>query len=130
MSFLGDIAQQKCGYKIRIKMEDLMQKYPDGVSINWIDKLPNKAGGTFYAYSFDEDNSATFTAGTAMSDLVDEWIEKAGSLEAVNKYLKKEGSEKFKFVKTRPQTGRTYIKPMHIADHIEQIDDDDVPWNS
>lgn len=124
MGFLRDIAQQKCGYKQRIKMEDLMNSYPEGVTVCWVDKITTHDGSEFYSYSFLEDKNACFTAGKAMNDLTDEWLETAGSIDELNKSLKSE-PVKFKFVKAKSKNGRTYIRPQFVEES-----DDDLPWAS
>ena len=115
MSFLGDLTKQQGNFKTRIKMDDLIEKYPEGVSICAVNKFASNVGEDYYAYEFLEDKGAYFTAGTAMNEIVDNWINELHGLDAVNQFLLNEGAEKFKFVKAKSKAGRTFTKPVYIG---------------
>lgn len=115
MSIIGELIKLKNNTKERVRVEDLMAKYPEGVSIYEVMKCRSQTGEDYYQYLFLEDKGATFTAGGAMADIIDDLIANIGSLDGVNQLLKDEGAEKFKYVKEKSKAGRMYTKPIHVG---------------
>ena len=115
MSSLGELLREYGNFKNRIKLDDLITKYPEGVSISRVLLEKTLNGETFYSYEFLEDPGAVFTAGGAMADIIDNLIDKVGDLNTLNVFLENEGAEKFKFEKTKSKNGRIYVKPIYIG---------------
>lgn len=92
----------------KIKIEELIAKYPEGVSINAVARQTGK-NGEFCTFKFDEEPSMFFNGCTTLNGLVDVWVEGYGSVAAVNAALAEEGSVKVKIFLEIGKNGRTYF---------------------
>ena len=114
LSNFGNLVRSIGMQKSWLKIDEVIEMYPEGVSISRINTNKTMTGEMYYSYEFEEQPGYCFSAGGAMNDLIDDMIEEVGSLEKLNEMLAEEGAEIFKFEKTKSRSGRTYIKPIYI----------------
>ena len=113
MSRLSDIAKKTVGNGgltgglEKIKLDDVIKTYPDGVSITGADIVDNN-GNSFPVFTFAEDENRYFSGGKALREMVEAWIEDYdGDLSAVNDDLRAE-HVKIKMRKVTTKGGKTF----------------------
>lgn len=113
MSKLSDIAKKTVGNGgltgglEKIKLDDVIKTYPEGVSITGTD-LINFNGNSFPVFTFAEDETKYFSGGKALREMVEAWIEEYdGDLSAVNDDLRTE-HVKIRMRKVTTKGGKTF----------------------
>ena len=96
------------GNRTRIKIDDLIAAYPDGVTINGVAMAQYK-GETYPMFFFAEDDTRYFTGGMALNNMVNAWLEEDPALAEVNDWLAREGL-KVNMCKVRTKSGNTYTR--------------------
>lgn len=92
----------------KVKLDDLMTAYEDGVTIIAAD-LWKGENGDYCAVNIAEDDKIYFTGGKALTEIVQGWVKGFdGDCEAMSKALTGEGGVKMKFEKTTTKAGRTF----------------------
>lgn len=93
--------------RTKIKTDDLIATYPDGVHITAISKN-NYNGSNYYAYTFAEDPTKFFTSGTVVTEKTDELLDDYdGDMAALNADLRAEYLKAI-FSKRRGKSNREY----------------------
>lgn len=96
------------GNRTRIKIDDLIAAYPEGVTINGVAMAQYK-GETYPIFFFAEDDTRYFTGGMALRNMVNAWLEEDPVLVEVNDWLAHEGL-KVNMEKVRTKSGNTYTR--------------------
>ena len=111
---LADIARnsirnRKNSSKEKIKLDEIIAKYPDGVTINGANLVNSpKFDKNFWIFSFVEDDSKCFSAGGEMARIAEDWLKfYDNNFAALNDDLEKYPL-KFKLNKIRTKKGFTY----------------------
>ena len=95
--------------RTKISTEELISRYPDGVTITEFDFLSGD-NGKYPVCIFKENDNECFFGGSALTDICNTWFEGYDTTEACSADLKSSGGVKIKFVKSRTKNGRNYIK--------------------
>ena len=127
MSKLSDIARavtSNGGFtsgRQKIKIDDLIARYPDGVSITGVDII--KYNGTrFPSFIFAEDDTCCFSGGLALIEMADAWVEAYdGDMQAINESLQRE-PVRIKLEKTKTKNKRDYTRVTVLPSKVEHID--------
>lgn len=86
----------------RISTEEIIDKYPNGVTIIGFDVLTKRNGSeytTFPTFAFAEDDTLYFNGGTSLKKITDDWLSHfEGDIEAANAALKAAGGCKIKLL--------------------------------
>ena len=97
-----------------IRIDELIKKYPNGVSITGIAKNTYN-GSTYPIFTFAEDPSKYFSGGMALAQLADGLIEEFdGDLAELNETLKREHL-KIKLTKTKTKRGYNFTKVIVVG---------------
>lgn len=115
MSKLSDIARNAVGNGgvtsglEKIKIDELIRLYPDGVSITGVDIISYE-GSRFPSFAFAEDTTKCFTGGMALIQMADAWIDEYdGDMQAINDDLRAE-PVRIRMEKTTTKNKRTYTR--------------------
>lgn len=95
----------------KIKMEELVRKYPGGVTIVAVDKIPDSKTGEMYSlFLFKEDTSVFATGGVVLNKIVDEWLKAyEGDVDMLNHDLHESGGVSVKFRYDRTSNGNNMV---------------------
>ena len=124
---LTDLAREAIGNNItsgreKLKTDELIATYPDGVHINGFDIVENN-GDQFPVFTFSEDENKWFAGGKALRSIADKWLEFFdGDIDAINAQLRRK-SVHVVLVKTQTKKGKNYtavriIKEREVADNV------------
>ena len=92
--------------KEQISISELMTEFYDGITVT--DVITGSGqNGDYVAFTTKEKPDKFSFGGTVFLNIINEYIEKLGSIEAVNNVLKTDTS-KIKFVQRKGDNGRTY----------------------
>lgn len=141
MSKLHDIARAAVGNGgltsglQKIKLDDLIARYPEGVSITGVDII-NYEGSRFPSFTFAEDDTLCFSGGMALIQMADAWLEGyEGDIQAINEDLMRE-PVRIQLEKVMTKSKRTYTRvkilpskpePAYNPETGEVIDDKPAP---
>lgn len=95
--------------RTKISTEELINKYPEGVTVTAFDFL-NGDNGKYPVCVFTENNNECFFGGTSMTDICNSWMEGYNTTEQCSTDLKAAGGVKIKFEKAKTKSGRNFIK--------------------
>lgn len=114
MSKLGDIAKSVTARgalsgKERLAMEELIRKYPEGVTVNGFYKLASQFGEDYFAFTFAEDESKYFSGTTALNEIGLKWLEACESAESVNRELE-DSPLKLVMERVKTKQGKPFTK--------------------
>lgn len=109
----------------KIKLDDLIAAYPDGVAVNGFD-IVNYQGATFPVFTFCEDASRYFSGGMALKNMANRWLEICGgNIEQANAELAKEPvilkMEKVKTKNKRDFTKVSVMGTLQLNDEAEDL---------
>lgn len=92
----------------KIKTEELIEKYPQGVTITAFDVVQGEK--EYPVFTFAEDNTKFFTGGTVLKKIVAMWLKPFnGDTDAANEAYEQSGERViFKLYKRTSKTGMTY----------------------
>ena len=91
----------------RMSMDDIINKYPDGVTITGFDMI-NTGGDTYPILIIKEDDSIFLFGGAIMNNICHDWLEAfEGDISATNNALTGSGGCKVKFEKSRTKKGNS-----------------------
>lgn len=93
----------------KIATEDLLAKYPNGITITSFDIL-NGQNGEHMICTFAEDTSRFYNGGKILTDMAKAWVEDYQSVEEANKDFMTCGGVKVKLSKGRTKKGNTIIE--------------------
>lgn len=91
----------------RLKIDELIATYPDGVSINGFSAF-EYMGSPIYSYTFNEDSGKFFSGGGDLFKMGQKWAEEY-SIDDINESLAI-NPVKVKIKKVRTKGGKTYTK--------------------
>lgn len=92
----------------RIKMENLIAAYPNGVLVTEFRKLKGPKGD-FWLLGFAEDPAVCFSATSIVEEILQGWVEGYDSVIAASDDLKKNGGCKLKLYYKTGKTGNQYV---------------------
>lgn len=92
----------------RMKMENLIAAYPNGVLVTEFRKLKGPKGD-FWLLGFAEDPAVCFSATSIMEDILESWVEGYDSVIAASDDLKKSGGCKLMFSYVTGKSGNQYV---------------------
>lgn len=95
--------------RTKIGTEELINKYPGGVTVTAFDFL-NGDNGKYPVCVFSENDNECFFGGTSMTDICNCWMEGYDTTEQCSTDLKAAGGVKIKFEKAKTKSGRNFIK--------------------
>ena len=95
--------------RTKIGTEELINKYPEGVTVTAFDWLSGD-NGKYPVCVFSENENECFFGGTAMTDICNEWMDGYDTPEQCSKDLGECGGVKIKFTKAKTKLGRNFIK--------------------
>lgn len=110
---LYDIAKKtnyesKSKNKDKIKLDDLMAQYPNGVTINGAYYISNTKFNPFWIFTFEEDKTKCFSAGGDLKKIASDWLEHCeNNFVLLNEHLAK-SPIKFKIYKKKLKRGYFY----------------------
>ena len=107
----------------KIKIDDLIAKYPDCVSITGV-TLVEYADVSYPAFTFAEDPTKYFAGGLALRNMVNMLIEADPTLEEANAEFRA-NPLRVKLQKIRTKTGNTYTSVTELEDDGESKCDPD-----
>lgn len=122
---MSDVARKALGGAVRggrekIKLDKLIETYPEGVTINRFDMIPAKNGDEYPAFTFVENPAQYFNGGKALKAIVYGWLKECdGDIDAANAELAAEPI-KIKLSKTKTQNNQDYTKVEIIGTLKEQ----------
>lgn len=93
--------------KEKISIEEIIAKYPDGITITAFDILTGK-DGSYPAFNFKEDETKFFFGGTVLMDIASDWIKDYDTTLDASTALAIENGVKFRLFPAKSKTGRTY----------------------
>lgn len=92
----------------RLKMEQLIALYPNGVLITEFRKFSGD-NGDWYAFAFAEDQNAYFGGTTILNNMADTWVEEGQTVIEASDELKKLGGIKLKLFWTTNKRGQQMV---------------------
>lgn len=95
--------------RTKISTEELITKYPDGVTITGFDFLTGD-NGKYPVCIFKENDNECFFGGSALTDICNSWAEGYESIEQCSADLAAFGGVKIKFEKSKTKSNRNFIK--------------------
>lgn len=95
--------------RTKIQTEELISKYPEGVTITGFDFLTGD-NGKYPVCIFKENENECFFGGAALTDICNSWMEGYTLPADCSKDLCEAGGVKIKFVKSRTKSGHNFIK--------------------
>ena len=99
--------------RTQLKTEDIIAKYPNGVTVNRFD-IVVLDGKAFPIATIAEDDSVYFNGGTIMSKICEEWANSyGGEIESASNDLEKAGGVKMIFEQAKTKKGNN-ITRVHI----------------
>lgn len=129
MSKLSDIARAVTGNggvtngRQKIKIDELIARYPDGVSITGVDIIKYE-GSRFPSFIFAEDENCCFSGGLALIEMADAWVEAYdGDMQAINESLQRE-PVRIKLEKVKTKNKRDYTRVTVLPPKVEHVDED------
>lgn len=101
--------------KEKISTEDIIKKYPEGITINEFDVITTTdAHGvpqTYPVMCFKEDSTKFLYGGKALNDIATTWLANfEGDVEATSNALKAAGGVKIKMVADKTKQGRNFTR--------------------
>lgn len=99
-----------CAGRNKVSTEDIIKKYPKGVTIVGADKV-KKDDDEFYVLTIAEDDDIFFFSGSVLTNIADEWLKDfAGDCKALTEALNAEGGCKVKLhYEKSANTNRQYV---------------------
>lgn len=114
MGRLNELAKKASGVsaitegKTKLSTEEVIAKFPEGVTISAVDIFRDSEKDSFYAVcNIAEDSTVYFFAGQALTNMVMDFISECGNVDAVNEQLAKE-PVKIKMKKDKTKKGRDF----------------------
>ena len=95
--------------RVKISNDELMTKYPDGVTILGFDWMKGD-DGKFPVCIFEENGNECFFGGTVLTSICEAWMEGFETTEDCSMALASEGGVKIKFSKCKTKQNRTLTK--------------------
>lgn len=92
----------------RLKMENLINTYPNGVLVTEFRKLKGPRGD-FWLIGFAEDPAVCFSATSVLEDILTEWVDGYDSVVAASDDLKRSGGCKLKLYYKTGKSGNQYV---------------------
>lgn len=93
--------------RTRITMDELISKYPGGVTVNGFDMVPSD-DNPYAVATFAEDSSKFFFGGSILTKIVSEWVKSFdGDVEGASKALAEAGGVKMQFSHGRTKKGNS-----------------------
>lgn len=97
--------------KTKISTEEIIAKYPEGITITAVDIITKRDGTSYPVFNFGEDESKYYNGGTIARQVVDGWLKLdayKGDIVRLNEDIKNE-PPKFKVYKSTTKSGRPLI---------------------
>ncbi len=97
--------------RTRIKFDEIIDKYPDGITITAFDLFDDKKAGRYPVIAFAEDDTKFAMGGGKMfADIISSWYDQYGDGETASDALKAQGGVKMRFSRrTASASGFQYI---------------------
>lgn len=95
--------------RTKISTEELIARYPDGVTITAFDFLTGD-NGKYPVCVFSENENECFFGGSALTEICTSWMDGYDTPEQASADLNAAGGVKIKFTKAKTKQGRNYIK--------------------
>lgn len=101
-----------------ISTEEILDKYPDGITITQFDVLSKRNGSemvNFPTFAFAEDSTKYYNGGMSLKKVVDGWLAHFdGDIDAANAALKASGGCRIKLMPMRRTDGGNNFVPIEI----------------
>lgn len=95
--------------RTKISTEELITRYPDGVTIIGFDFLTGD-NGKYPVCIFKENDNECFFGGSQLTEICTSWMEDYTLTAECSKDLARAGGVKVKFEKAKTKTGHNFIK--------------------
>lgn len=95
--------------KTKISTDELITKYPEGVTITGFDWM-NGDNGKYPVCVFSENANECFFGGTALTEICESWMDGYTDCESCSADLQKEGGVKIKFSKGKTKNNRSFTR--------------------
>lgn len=95
--------------RTKISTEELITKYPEGVTIIAFDFLTGD-NGKYPVCIFKENENECFFGGSALTDICTSWLDGYDTPEQASADLRESGGVKIKFIKSKTKNNRNFIK--------------------
>ena len=95
--------------RTKISTDELITKYPDGVTITGFDWMKGD-DGKYPVCIFAENANECFFGGTSLTAICDAWMDGYESTEECSNALADEGGVKVKFTKGKTKANRNFTK--------------------
>lgn len=97
--------------RTKISTDDVIEVYPDGVTITGFELLTGRKGEQFPALLIKEDPGVFFNGGTTLTAIVNKWLEHFnGDAAACSKALDLSGGVKVKLSRSATKDGRSWTR--------------------
>ncbi len=94
--------------RVKISTDDIIAKYPNGVTIDEFDLIQKADGSAYPVFAFRENPTCYFNGGALAKKIVDEWIKMYdGDIDTACDDLKGSGGVKFRLSHKKTRTGKT-----------------------
>lgn len=94
--------------RTKISTEDIIKKYPDGVTVTEFDMIVKSDGACYPVMAFKEDPDKYFNGGSLANKIAQDWIKMYdGDISTASDELKASGGVKFKLSNKKTRTGKT-----------------------
>ena len=101
--------------KERITIDDVINNYPDGVTIDGFDMI-STSGDSYPVLTFKEDKDKFLFGGAIMNNICHGWLEHfEGDVETANSALVSAGGVKIRFTKSKTKSGNNITLPEIIS---------------
>ena len=115
----AEIARKECVLsaimegKTRISTEDVIRKYPNGISIIGFDVISLDNGeetSAFPVLAFRENPAECFFGGAVLTKIVAEWVAVCGDVESASRELAESGGVRIKMTSGKTKAGKNITK--------------------
>ena len=115
----AEIARKECilsaimDGKAKISTEEVIKKYPNGITIIGFDVISLDNGednNMFPVIVFKENPAECFFGGTVLTKIVTEWVEVCGDVESANNELAESGGVRIKMTAGKTKAGKNITK--------------------
>ena len=100
--------------RTKITMEEIMSKYPEGITIVAFDLINSGNGEQYATCIFKEEKDSFFNAGKVLTNICIDWVKEFNNCEEASQALLSVGGVKFKFNLTKTKKGQTCVVPVLV----------------
>ena len=97
--------------RTKVSTNDMIDKYPDGFTINGFDYVANKKGEKYCVFTIEEDDTIFVNGATVIQRIFDEFVDSmGGDVDAASRELKRQGGLEVKFSWGQTKSGDQLVQ--------------------